>query len=154
MNGRPALRPIPLRSTNNSAISSPISRSSTTALRLRYDHYQLLVNKTAFSPRLGVSRYFQSADLVLHASYDRVFQTPDFENILLSSSAAVVSLDPEVLRIPVQPSHGNFYEVGFTKGFFQKLRLDVNGFDRRVNNFADDDQLLNTAVSFPIAFRK
>ncbi len=121
---------------------------------LRWDHYQLLLNQNAVSPRLGVSRYFQSADLVLHASYDRVFQTPDFENILLSSSAAVVSLDPEVLRIPVQPSHGNYYEVGFTKGFFQKLRLDVNGFDRNVSNFADDDQLLNTAVSFPIAFRK
>jgi outer membrane cobalamin receptor len=126
----------------------------TVSAGLRWDHYQLLMNQNAVSPRLGVSRYFQSADLVLHASYDRVFQTPDFENILLSSSAAVVSLDPEVLRIPVQPSHGNFYEVGFTKGFFQKLRLDVNGFDRRVNNFADDDQLLNTAVSFPIAFRK
>ena len=121
---------------------------------LRWDHYQLLVNQNAVSPRLGVSRYFQSADLVLHASYDRVFQTPAFENILLSSSAAVVSLDPEVLRLPVQPSHGNYYEVGFTKGFFRKLRLDVNGFDRNVNNFADDDQLLNTAVSFPIAFRK
>ena len=126
----------------------------TVSAGLRWDHYQLLVNQNAVSPRLGVSRYFQSADLILHAAYDRVFQTPDFENILLSSSAAVVSLDPEVLRIPVQPSHGNYYEVGFTKGFFQKLRLDVNGFDRRVNNFADDDQLLNTAVSFPIAFRK
>ena len=126
----------------------------TVSAGLRWDHYQLLINQNAVSPRLGVSRYFRSADLILHAAYDRVFQTPDFENILLSSSAAVVSLDPEVLRIPVQPSHGNYYEVGFTKGFFQKLRLDVNGFDRRVNNFADDDQLLNTAVSFPIAFRK
>jgi outer membrane cobalamin receptor len=126
----------------------------TVSAGLRWDHYQLLLNQNALSPRLGVSRYFQSADLVLHASYDRVFQTPAFENILLSSSAAVVSLDPEVLRIPVQPSHGNYYEVGFTKGFFQKLRLEVNGFDRSVNNFADDDQLLNTAVSFPIAFRK
>ncbi len=27
-------------------------------------------------------------------------------------------------------------------------------FDRRVNNYADDDQLLSTAVSFPIAFAK
>ena len=126
----------------------------TVSAGLRWDHYQLLVNQNALSPRLGVSRYFQSADLVLHASYDRVFQTPDFQNILLSSSAAVVSLDPEVLRLAVRPSHGNYYEVGFSKGFFQKLRLDVNGFDRRVNNFADDDQLLNTAVSFPIAFRK
>jgi TonB dependent receptor len=34
------------------------------------------------------------------------------------------------------------------------LKFDANLFDRRVNNFADDDQLLSTAVSFPIAFRK
>jgi outer membrane cobalamin receptor len=126
----------------------------TVSAGLRWDHYQVLVNQNAVSPRLGVSRYFRSADLVLHASYDRVFQTPDFENILLSSSPEIVSLNPEVLRLPVEPSHGNYYEVGFTKGFFQKLRLDVNYFDRRVNNYADDDQLLDTAVSFPIAFRK
>jgi len=126
----------------------------TVSAGLRWDHYQLLVNQNAVSPRLGVSRYFRSADMVLHASYDRVFQTPDFENILLSSSPEIVSLNPEVLRLPVEPSHGNYYEVGFTKGFFQKLRLDVNYFDRRVNNYADDDQLLDTAVSFPIAFRK
>jgi outer membrane cobalamin receptor len=126
----------------------------TASAGLRWDHYQLLLNQNAVSPRLGVSRYFQSADLVLHASYDRVFQTPDFENILLSSSSQVVSLNPEVLRRPVQPSHGNYYEAGVTKGFFQKLRLDTNYFHRSLNNFADDDLLLNTAVGFPIAFRK
>jgi outer membrane cobalamin receptor len=126
----------------------------TVSAGLRWDHYQLLVNQNAVSPRLGLSHFFQSADLVLHASYDRVFQTPDFENILLSSSPEVVSLNPEVLRLPVEPSHGNYYEVGLTKSFLQKVRLDVNGFDRSVNNFADDDQLLDTAVSFPIAFRK
>jgi outer membrane receptor for Fe3+-dicitrate len=34
------------------------------------------------------------------------------------------------------------------------MSLDVNYFNRRVNSFADDDQLLDTAVSFPIAFEK
>jgi len=126
----------------------------TVSAGLRWDHYQLLVNQNAVSPRLAASHYFHSVDLVVHASYDRVFQTPDFENILLSSSLEVASLNPEVLRLPVEPSHGNYFELGLTKGFFQKLRLDVNGFDRSVNNFADDDQLLDTAVSFPIAFRK
>jgi outer membrane cobalamin receptor len=121
---------------------------------LRWDHYQLLVNQNAVSPRLSVSRYIKSAELILHASYDRVFQTPDFENILLSSSAAVTSLSPDVLRLPVEPSHGNYYEVGVTKGFFQKLRLDANYFERLVSQFADDDQLLDTAVSFPTAFNR
>jgi hypothetical protein len=121
---------------------------------LRWDHYQLLVNQNAVSPRLAAARYIHSADLILHASYDRVFQTPSFENILLSSSPQVVSLNPSVLRLPVEPSHGNYYEVGLTKGFWGKFRLDTNYFRRTVSNFADDDQILNTAVSFPIAFEK
>jgi len=125
----------------------------TVSAGLRWDHYQLLVNQNAVSPRLGIARYFPWADLVLHAAYDRVFQTPGFENILIASSSQVVSLNPAVLRLPVEPSHGNYYEVGLTKGFWQKFKVDVNGFDRAVNNYADDDQLLSTSVSFPIAFR-
>jgi hypothetical protein len=121
---------------------------------IRWDHYQLLVNKNAVSPRIGVARYFKRADLVLHASYDRAFQTPFFENILLSSSAQVTILNPNFLRLPVQPSTGNYFQVGATKALFGKLKLDVNGFDRRMNNYSDDDQLLNTAISFPIAFAK
>ncbi len=126
----------------------------TVSAGLRWDHYQLLVNQSAFSPRLSVARFFPDAGLVLHASYDRAFQTPSSANILLSSSAQVVSLSPDVLRLPVKPSHGNYFEVGGTKSLFGQLRFDANYFRRYVDNFADDDQLLATAVAFPIAFRK
>jgi len=126
----------------------------TASVGLRWDHYQLLVNQNAVSPRLGIARYLPAADLVLHASYDRVFQTPAFENILLSSSPAVTALNPNVLRLPVQPSLGNYYEAGLTKGFAGRVKLDAKYFRRNAGNFADDDQLLNTGVSFPIAFRK
>lgn len=126
----------------------------TIAAGLRWDHYQLLVNQSAVSPRLSAARFFPSAGLIVHASYDRVFQTPSFENILLSSSQQVTSLDPNVLRLPVEPSHGNYFELGATKGFAGELRLDASYFRRYVNNYADDDQILSTAVSFPIAFRK
>ena len=121
---------------------------------MRWDHYQLLVNQNAVSPRISVARYFPSAGLVLHASYDRIFQTPDSGNILLSSSAQVVSLNPEVFRLPVEPSHGNYFEIGGTKSIFEQLRFDANYYRRYVNNYADDDQILSTAVSFPIAFDK
>lgn len=120
---------------------------------LRWDHYQLLVNQNAFSPRLSVSRYFPSFGVVAHASYDRIFQTPSFDNILLSSSPAVVSLNPEVLRLPVRPSLGNDFEAGISKAFFNQFRVDASVYRRQSDNYADDDQLLNTAVSFPIAFR-
>jgi hypothetical protein len=121
---------------------------------LRWDHYQLLVNQNAVSPRFSVARFLPSANLIVHASYDRIFQTPSFENILLSSSQQVVSLDPSVLRLPVEPSHGNYFEVGASKTFAGQLRFDANYFRRYVNNYADDDQILSSAVSFPIAFRK
>jgi hypothetical protein len=123
---------------------------------LRWDHYQLLVNQNAVSPRVAVSRYFPSLGLNVHASYDRIFQTPSFENILLSSSPAAEGLDTTVpaLQLPVQPSHGNYFELGSTKAFLGKLRLDTNIFRRDVNNFADDSQLLSTGISFPIALRK
>ena len=121
---------------------------------LRWDHYRLVTDESAVSPRLSAAWYWRAADLVLRASYDRVFQTPAFENLLLASSAAVAALNDNVLRLPVRPSLGNFYEAGFTKGLFGKLRLAANYFRRNVDNFADDDVLLNTGVSFPIAFRK
>ena len=126
----------------------------TVSAGIRWDHYQLIVNQNAVSPRLGISRYFAKGDVLIHAAYDRVFQTPSFENILLSSSPSVVVLNPNVLRLPVEPSHGNYYELGVTKGFLGKVSLDVNSYFRAVNNFADDDLLLNTPVGFPIAFRK
>jgi len=59
-----------------------------------------------------------------------------------------------VLRLPVRPARGNFYEAGFTKGLAHRVRLDGNYFRRNLTNFADDDLLLNTGVSFPIAFQK
>ncbi len=125
---------------------------------LRWDHYQLILNQQAFSPRLSVARYFSTQQLVLHISYDRVFQTPTSTNILLSSSPAIASLNPNLLRLPVEPSHGNYYEVGASKAFSMqgagRFRADANVYRRDLGNFADDDQLLNTAVSFPISFRK
>ena len=122
---------------------------------LRWDHYQLLLNKRALQPRLAVSHYFPKTDTVLHFSYDRVFQTPSFENILLSSSPKVESIDPTgFLRLPVQPSQGDYYEAGVTKVLLGHLRIGTNYFRRFVNDFADDSQIFNTSISFPIALRK
>jgi hypothetical protein len=123
---------------------------------LRWDHYQLILNRHAVDPRFAISRYFPSADLIVHFSYDRVFQTPSFENILLSSSPAAEAIDPSpgnVLRL-VEPSEGNYYEAGLSKAFFGKVKLDANYFRRLVSNYADDNQIQNTTISFPVAFQK
>lgn len=74
------------------------------------------------------------------------------ENLLLASSPELDSLNPVVVRLPVRPSRGNYFEGGVTQALFGKLRLDANVFRRNFRNFADDDVLLDTGVSFPIAF--
>jgi hypothetical protein len=83
-----------------------------------------------------------------------VFQTPSLENILLSSSVAIESIDPpNFFRLPVRPSEGNYYEGGLTK-VLGSVKVDANYFRRIVSNSADDDQIENTAISCPISFRK
>jgi hypothetical protein len=121
---------------------------------LRFDHYRIVVHESAWSPRVGISRYFPALNLLLHSSYDRVFQTPAVENLLLASSPQLDSLNPIVVRLPVRPARGNYYEVGVTKSFFGELRFDANVFRRDFRNYSDDDVLLDTGVSFPVAFAK
>jgi outer membrane cobalamin receptor len=129
-------------------------RNWTLNVGMRFDHYDLLVDHTAWSPRLGAAYYWKPAEIVFRFSYDRVFQTPAFENLLVASSPAVTSLSGQVLRLPVEPSRGNYFEAGFSKAMFGKVRIDGNFYQRGVSNYADDDLLLNTGVSFPIAFTK
>jgi hypothetical protein len=121
---------------------------------LRFDHYDLLVNQTGWSPRFGAAIYWPWAKIVFRAAYDRIFQTPPFENILVSSSPAVTTLSDQVLRLPVQPARGNYYQTGFGRAFFGKVRFNGNFFWRSYRNYPDDDLLLNTGVSFPITFAR
>ncbi len=121
---------------------------------LRWDRYRFLVHDWAVSPRLGVARYWRSVGLVLRASYDRAFQTPAFENLLVASSGVLIAPGTDAVRLPVRPSRGNFWEAGFSKSLWARLRLDGSYYRRNMDNFADDDLLLNTGESFPIAFRK
>ena len=120
---------------------------------LRWDAYRLVVSEHALSPRLAVA-WSPADNLSIRASYDRAFQTPAAENLLLASSRATDALGDEVVRLPLRPSRGHFYEVAFSTGLFRALRLDASWFDRRMTHFADDEQLLNTGVSIPIAFER
>ena len=119
---------------------------------LRWDHYSLVIEDNAFSPRLAVAWSSPGKDLVLRASYDRAFQTPAIENLLLASTDEFERLGAETARLPVPTSHGNFFEAGMAKSIGSRARIDITGFNRRMTDVADDDLLLNTGVSFPIAF--
>jgi len=118
---------------------------------LRFDHYGVVADATAWSPRLGAAYSIPKAGLVLRASYDRIFQAPAMENLLLASADLTTQLGGGAF-LPLRPSRGNYFEAGFSKSLLGKMRLDGSWYLRKVDNFADDDLLLNTGVSFPIAF--
>ncbi len=119
-------------------------------LGVRFDHYRLLVEDNALSPRVALSYFVPRAGLQLVASYDRVFQPPPIENLLLSSAAPTLGIDGVAGALAVQASRANFFEVGLHKAFGDVLRLDVTHFWRTFRNPIDDDVFLNTGLSFPI----
>ena len=119
---------------------------------LRFDRYSLLVEDNAFSPRVALSYYVAPADLQLYASYDRIFQPPPIENLLLSSGAAGLGLDEVEDALPVPASRANFYEVGLRKPLGGAAYLDAKHYWRTFRNYLDDDVFLNTGISFPITF--
>jgi hypothetical protein len=121
---------------------------------LRWDHYRLVVHDNAFSPRLAVAWSWPQRNLVLRASYDRAFQTPAIENLLIASTDTFEQIGAAAVRLPVPASRGNFFEAGLSKAVANRVRIDLAVFNRRMNDVADDDLLLNTGVSFPIAFRR
>ena len=127
--------------------------SLTATIGLRWDRYAFVIRDAAVSPRFGIAWAPGASDFVLRFSYDRAFQTPAMENLLLASSPAVDQLDRRILRLPVPPSRGDFVEGGFSAAIASAARLDATLYRRTFSNFADDDVFLNTGISFPIAFR-
>ena len=122
------------------------------SLGLRLDRYSLLVEDTALSPRLAASYFIPRVGLQIYASYDRIFQPPPTENLLLSSSGARLGLDAVEGVLAVPPSRADFFEAGLRKPLGDALRLDVKHYWRSFRNSIDDDVFLNTGLSFPITF--
>ncbi len=126
--------------------------SITASAGLRFDHYSFVVNDSAFSPRLGIAWAVPDSEVVFKAAYDRAFQTPAIENLLLASSGQTGAASEGTVQLPVLPSRGDFLEGGVTAGLARRVRVDFTAYRRSIEQFADDDVFLNTGVSFPVAF--
>ena len=119
---------------------------------VRFDYYRLLVKDSAVSPRVGAAYYWQPGGLVVRGSYDRAFQTPAIENLLLSSSEQAQSFRGVEGGLPLLLGRADFFEIGLRKSVADLLRVEINHFWRDLENFYDDDVFLNTGVSLPISF--
>jgi hypothetical protein len=133
----------------------------TTNLGIRYDSNNLPVKDTAWEPRLGAAYYIPASKTVFRASYNRVLYTPEFENILLSSSPEAAALVPPIIQesqalgggeLAVRAERQNAYTFGVQQGFGSKLRVDADYWRRRGTFAGDQDQFENTGVVFPLAF--
>ncbi len=142
------------RSSESSFFLQDLFRAGNFAasLGLRFDHYRLLISDQALSPRLAASYSIPGAALQVYASYDRVFQPPPSENLLLSSAGAGLGLDDIEGALPVPASRAHFVEIGARKPFGSAMRLELNHYWRRFRNAIDDDVFFNTGLSFPITF--
>ena len=133
----------------------------TANLGVRYDDNNLPIKDTAWEPRLGLAYYIPTSKTVLRASYNRVLFTPEFENVLLSSSAEAAALVPPVVQqshelgggeLPVRSERQNAYDFGVQQGIGSKLRLDVDYWKRKAKFAGDQDQFEGTGIVFPLAF--
>ncbi|MCI0353141.1 MAG: TonB-dependent receptor [Acidobacteriales bacterium] len=129
----------------------------TVDLGLRYDHYHIVLQEDYLSPRIGLAYYLKPSGTVLRASYNRLFQTPPNENLLLSSSpegAVFSQIGASSPQRAVPPEKQNFYEFGVQQQIGKYMRLDVARYVKNARNFSDKDQFLDTGVIFPIAIAR
>ena len=121
-------------------------------LGVRLDQHRLVIADTALSPRLAASYYVPRVGIQVFASYDRIFQTPPYENLLLSSAGANLDLDRVEGSLPVPANRAHFFEVGARRALGNIARIDAKHYWRRFRNFIDDDVFMNTGIQFPITF--
>ena len=118
---------------------------------VRADHYDGLVTKSLFEPRLGASFTIPRSGTVLRASYGRTLETPYNENLVLASSADATVFGTE--GVPVPPGIRDQFEGGIQQGFGNWVVFDVGYFYKKTKNGAYDfGVLFDTPIAFPIAW--
>jgi len=131
-------------------------KNMTLDLGVRYDNYKLLISEQALSPRLGFAYFIPKTQTTLRASYNRLFQPPPAENLLLASSPEAAALSPlAVLQgittvQPILPDKQHAFEAGAQQLLSKLFRLNLTVYQKRIKNFSDKDQFFETGVIFPI----
>jgi hypothetical protein len=137
-------------------------RNFTVSLGLRQDVYRFLVNGSQTQPRIGVAYSIKQTGTVFRASYNRTYQTPPNENLLLSASEAAAGLAPPEVRealggsnvVIIRPETQNFYEVGLQQALGKVASVNMSYYHKNSRDQQDNDNFLNTGIIFPITLSK
>ncbi|MGZ5436757.1 MAG: TonB-dependent receptor [Pyrinomonadaceae bacterium] len=129
-------------------------------LGVRYDSFRLLISEQALSPRVGVAYHIPRTQTTLRASYNRFFQPPPAENLMLASSAEAAAISPLAVIsgvttvLSILPDKQHAFEAGGQQRLTKFLRLTFTVYQKRIENFADKDQFFETGIIFPITIAK
>lgn len=129
----------------------------TAQVGFRLDQYALADVEESFQPRVGLSYYVAATGTVLRASYNRLFMTPENENLLLVSSPSAAALaPPEVTsalgtaQLRVRAERQDAWELGLEQRVGRLFKVSLSVWRRDATNFSDSFQLLDTGLLFPV----
>ena len=127
---------------------------------VRHDEYHFLVSGRQLQPRIGVAYKVPGRDLVLRASYNRNYQTPPNENLLLSNSEVASRLAPQSVRDalgdayrPIQPERQNVFEAGVQFPIAGVATVDGSVYRKHSRDQQDNNNFFDTGIIFPTTLR-
>lgn len=127
------------------------------SLGLRFDSYRFLARGTQWQPRVGIAYHLHETSTVFSASYNRLYQTPPNENLLLSSSTEAASLAPSAVQealagrpVVIRPERQDFLEAGLQQAVARHASITVTYYHKRGQDQQDNNNFLNTGIIFPI----
>jgi outer membrane receptor for Fe3+-dicitrate len=129
--------------------------SWTINIGFRIDQYDGLTSKLGPQPRAGLAYNIKRTKTVLRAAYSRTFETPFNENLLLSSATGVGGLAGNVFgstSVPIAPGFRNQFNTGLQQSIGRFILIDADYFWKYTHNAYDFSTLLNTTITFPIAW--
>ena len=122
---------------------------------LRVDDYRFLVRGWQVQPRLGLSWRLPRHEVVLRTSYNRNYQTPPNENLLLSSADAAARLAPASVRDAlggvraIRPERQDVVEAGLQMALGGAFTLDLAAYAKRSRDQQDNNNFFDTGIIFP-----
>lgn len=126
------------------------------ALGVRHDTYRFLVRGHQWQPRVGVAWSLPGDWGVLRASYNRNYQTPPNENLLLSGSAEAAALAPASVRSalgstarPIRPERQDVFEMGYQRSLGRHASLDLTAYRKTSRDQQDNNNFFDTGIIFP-----
>jgi hypothetical protein len=127
---------------------------------VRHDEYHFLVSGRQLQPRIGLAYKVPGRDLVLRASYNRNYQTPPNENLLLSSSEVASRLAPHSVRDalgdayrPIQPERQDVFEAGVQFPIAGVATVDGSVYWKHSRDQQDNNNFFDTGIIFPTTLR-